>query len=70
MSKQLILLRHGIAESRAEDGTDFNRKLTDEGIEKLKKRLPNIRHVLEFPDKIEIWSSPLRRAKETAEILS
>ncbi|WP_312652404.1 histidine phosphatase family protein [Proteiniclasticum sp.] len=70
MSIQLILLRHGIAEQNSEDGTDFNRKLTKEGIEKLTGRLPNLKSKLQYPDNAEIWTSPLLRAKETAEILS
>ncbi len=70
MSVQLILLRHGIAENIAEDGTDFNRKLTKEGIDKLTRRLPNLKSKVLYPESAEIWASPLIRAKETAEILS
>jgi len=70
LSIQLILIRHGIAEHIAEDGTDFNRKLTSEGIEKLTKRLPNLKSKVQYPEQAEIWTSPLLRAKETAEILS
>ena len=69
MNLEIILLRHGIAENRADDGTDFNRKLTKEGKEKLKKRLPYLKDSIMFKDQVEIWSSPLRRARETAEIL-
>lgn len=70
MSIQLILLRHGIAENIADDGTDFNRRLTREGIEKLTRRLPNLKAKVEHFEGTEIWSSPILRAKETAEILA
>lgn len=70
MSIQLILIRHGIAENIAEDGTDFNRKLTNEGREKLKRRLPNLKSKVQYLENSQIWTSPLLRAKETAEILS
>ncbi len=70
MSIQLILIRHGIAENIAEDGTDFNRKLTNEGREKLKRRLPNLKSKVQYLENSQIWTSPLLRAKETTEILS
>ncbi len=70
MSIQLILIRHGIAENIAEDGTDFNRKLTNEGREKLTRRLPNLKSKVQYLENSQIWTSPLLRAKETAEILS
>jgi len=70
LSIQLILIRHGIAENIAEDGTDFNRKLTNEGREKLKRRLPNLKSKVQYLENSQIWTSPLLRAKETAEILS
>ncbi len=70
MNLEIVLLRHGIAENRGEDGTDFTRRLTKEGKEKLKKRLPNLKEIISFQESVEIWSSPLLRAKETAEILA
>lgn len=70
MSIQLILLRHGIAENIADDGTDFNRRLTQEGIDKLTRRLPKLKSKVTYPQRALIWTSPLMRAKETAEILS
>lgn len=70
MILEIILLRHGIAENRAKDGTDYNRALTGEGKEKLQKRLPHLKGLLTYKDQVEIWSSPLLRAKETAQILA
>jgi len=70
LNLEIILLRHGIAENRAKDGTDYNRKLTREGKDKLKERLPHLKNLITYKDQVEIWSSPLLRAKETAEILA
>ncbi len=70
MNLEIVLLRHGIAENRGEDGTDFTRRLTKEGKEKLEKRLPNLMEIISYKEGVEIWSSPLLRAKETAEILA
>ena len=70
MPIQVILLRHGIAEDVSEDRTDFGRRLTKEGIRKLRKRLPNLKPLITYPEETMIWTSPLVRAKETAEILS
>ncbi len=61
---QVILFRHGKAVSKDVAGSDEARWLTEEGkrdVERVAKCLPK-------PTKI--YSSPLRRAKETAEILS
>ncbi len=63
---EVYLLRHGIAENNSPTGRDADRRLTDEGREKL-------RNVLERAQKagVEptlIISSPLKRALETAEI--
>ena len=70
MNLEVILLRHGIAENRGNDGTDYNRKLTEEGKMKLKKRLPHLKEIIKYKEQVEIWSSPILRAKETAEILA
>jgi len=70
MNLEVILLRHGIAKNRGKDGSDYNRKLTDEGKMKLKKRLPHLKEIIKYKDHVEIWSSPILRAKETAEILA
>lgn len=70
LNLEIVFLRHGIAENRAKDGTDYNRKLTREGKDKLEKRLPYLKELITYKDQVEIWSSPLLRAKETAEILA
>ena len=43
MAIQVILLRHGIAYDEGENGDDSSRKLTERGIEKLKRRLPHLK---------------------------
>jgi phosphohistidine phosphatase len=68
MSMQIILIRHGIAESASPDRCDFDRALTEKGRKRLKDTLPALISCIQFLEKILIWSSPLVRARETAEI--
>jgi phosphohistidine phosphatase len=63
---EVYLLRHGIAEDRAESGRDADRALTDDGRKKLTKVLERARKAGVTPTLI--LSSPLKRAFETAEI--
>src|SRR5688572_28411975 len=67
---QLYILRHGIAYERHEwSGSDFDRPLTEEG----KKRTRQVIESLKDGEKLDveaIWSSPLVRALETADIAS
>lgn len=68
----LILLRHGEAEDAAEPAdpvADAARRLTDEGKKKLARSLPQMRLLLDTKKQLVIWTSPLVRACETAEIL-
>ena len=61
------LLRHGIAEVPS-DAPDEERVLTDRGRKKLEARLPEYKRLIgEDP---VIWSSPLIRARQTAEMLA
>jgi phosphohistidine phosphatase len=64
---ELYLLRHGIAEDWATDGSDASRRLTGEGIAKLREIARGLRRLEVRPD--AILSSPLVRARETAEIV-
>lgn len=64
---RLYLLRHGIAADRLPGASDFDRKLTPEGIDEM-------RAVARGMDALDlklhaIVSSPLVRARETAEIV-
>lgn len=63
---ELYLLRHGIAEERASTGRDGDRRLTEEGREKLRRVLERAQAAKVNPSLI--LSSPLKRAIETAEI--
>jgi phosphohistidine phosphatase len=63
---EIYLLRHGIAEERSASGEDADRRLTDEGRQKLRRVLECARAAGVSPSMI--LTSPLRRALETAEI--
>jgi phosphohistidine phosphatase len=63
---ELYLLRHGIAEDRDGGGPDADRRLTEEGRDKLRRILERAHAAGVQPSLI--LSSPLRRALETAEI--
>ena len=63
---EIYLLRHGIAEVQSSSGQDADRRLTDEGREKLRKVL-ECAHAAGVSPSL-ILTSPLRRALETAEI--
>jgi phosphohistidine phosphatase len=63
---ELYLLRHGIAEDRAATGRDADRRLTEEGRDKLRRVLERAHAGGVRPSLI--LTSPYRRALETAEI--
>ena len=64
----LMLLRHGIAEDAAPGEADADRRLTGEGKRKLREVVAGMR-ALKLPVGV-ILTSPLRRARETAEIVA
>ncbi len=63
---ELYLLRHGIAEDNSPTGRDPDRRLTEEGREKLRRVLKRAASAGVSPSLI--ISSPYKRALETAEI--
>lgn len=65
---KLIFLRHGLAQGHfsLEQDKDFERELTEEGIKRLKKTFKTFQKVEKKID--VIFSSPLARAIQTAEI--
>lgn len=65
---KIYFIRHGEAEIYAED--DFKRKLTTIGRVKLENSFKAFANKLEDKRSYKIYSSPLERAKETAEILA
>jgi len=70
MPIQLVFIRHGVAEDRSSGQADFDRRLTPDGEARLKSTLPNIKSLLNKGWKAVIWTSPLIRAMETAQIVS
>ena len=67
MSKQVYLIRHGIALDRALSDQDETRPLTEEGQKKTKKVAKALKETgIKFD---RILTSPLLRARETADIL-
>ena len=70
MSKYLILYRHGMAEDKTKASSDDLRSLSARGKHLLKKSVSGFETMLGNHDKIQIYSSPKARAKETAEMLS
>lgn len=64
---ELYLLRHAIAEERSSDGSDSARMLTPEGAEKMRIGARGLRRLGVALDRL--WTSPLTRARETAEIV-
>ncbi len=65
---ELILVRHAIAEARNSSMEDFDRQLTSEGRRRFEASLPAYKMLL--PKQVRIWSSPLVRAWQTAELLA
>jgi len=63
----LILVRHSIAEDSTLYVTDRERKLSKDGVKEFSQVVKGLSSFLN--DQILIYSSPLARAKETAEIL-
>ncbi|MCY0859910.1 MAG: phosphohistidine phosphatase SixA [Sulfolobaceae archaeon] len=64
VEKLLILVRHGDAESK---GDDYSRKLTDKGIKQVELTASIIKNSGIMPK--VVYSSPLVRAVQTAEII-
>jgi phosphohistidine phosphatase len=64
--RQLLLLRHGIAEERSPDRPDGERALTPRGLERTRAVLARLVE-LDFACD-QLLTSPLRRARQTAEL--
>ena len=65
---KIYFIRHGEAEIYADD--DFKRRLTTVGKRKLEEAFKAFANNLKDKRSFKIYSSPLERAKETAEILA
>ncbi|WP_333595579.1 phosphoglycerate mutase family protein, partial [Anaerospora hongkongensis] len=66
----IVLFRHGEAEDRVDLRDDGLRSLTAKGRKRTKKMAKIVNKLLPRKCKIQIWSSPLLRALQTAEILA
>ena len=62
----IYLLRHGTAQDAGPDLGDEERALTDEGQKRLRRAAPTWRRLVDPPDRVVV--SPLRRARQTAEV--
>ncbi|WP_308533804.1 phosphoglycerate mutase family protein [uncultured Peptoniphilus sp.] len=63
----LYFIRHGKSETY---GTDMERPLTTEGKILLNEKFGRFKKILEAKENIKIFTSPLKRARQTGEILS
>jgi phosphohistidine phosphatase len=66
----IVLFRHGEAEDVTDMRDDGLRSLTNKGRKRTKKVAKTVKNLLPGKCKIQIWSSPLLRALQTAEILA
>jgi len=64
----IYIVRHGIAENSARSGLDADRRLSDVGIDRTDRAARGMKIIGVRPD--TILFSPLRRAEETARIVS
>lgn len=62
--RHVVLLRHGESERRAASSRDEDRRLTAEGMAKMKEIAAGLART--FPDADAIFASPFTRAQETA----
>jgi phosphohistidine phosphatase len=70
MSKYLILYRHGFAEDKDSVEEDSLRSLSTRGKNLLKKSVSGFNAMIDSYDNLKIYSSPMVRSKETAEMLA
>ncbi len=67
---ELILMRHGKAEDLMDRLVDHERELTPEGRKKVRKAARGLTQLISEPTAVHIWSSPLPRARQTADVLA
>ena len=68
MVKQLIIIRHAIAEDPTTDKSDSERVLTLKGIERMKRAAKGLKKIC--PEIQAVVTSPYSRATATAEIIA
>ena len=69
MISRLVLVRHG-APDYTFDGPDLERPLTEGGLRALTDALPSELSLLEPRRGVQIWTSPAKRARQTAKALA
>ena len=67
---EVILLRHGKAEKLASDIADFDRELTGAGRKEIKDSVAGLALYIKPDARVQIWSSPLPRARQTARLVA
>lgn len=67
---ELILIRHGKAESRSDNKPDPERELTASGLKKLELTMPALGNLVKGIFQAQLWSSPHARTAQTAELIS
>ena len=68
--KTLVVMRHGEAMPAEQGQHDADRSLTNAGIMALEARLPHMIRLLETEGEVvQIWTSPAKRARQTAKLL-
>lgn len=67
---KLILFRHGQAEELGTHGNDAERALTAKGRDRLRRGADGLKVMLRDFSAVKIWSSPLIRACQTAQIIA
>lgn len=69
MIKKLVLVRHGNPDYTL-DVPDLERPLTSSGLRALQDALPRKLSLLEPAGKVQVWSSPALRARQTARVVA
>jgi phosphohistidine phosphatase len=67
---EFVFLRHGKAQARETGLADEDRRLTGKGRKRVRDVARSLKCGLIDLRDVRIWSSPVRRAKETAEIVA
>ncbi len=67
---EFVFVRHGKAQARETGLPDEDRRLTGKGRRRVRQVSRSLKCGLIDLRDVQIWSSPVRRAKETAEILA
>ena len=68
MAFTVVLIRHGEAKSKKFGESDFDRELTEEGIEALREAFPRSLSLVNATAASELWVSSAVRARQTADI--